>query len=122
MKPKIPCVGCGAPLLDQSGSRLFCSNCSHERYAQRAKAMAPVYRQVYRAIRRGDLPPPSECQCVDCHGPASVYEHRDYAKPLDVQPVCRRCNSHRGSAANLPLDVLDKRWIARNERLKSRAA
>ena len=26
------------------------------------------------------------------------YDHRDYSKPLEVDPVCRRCNQMRGPA------------------------
>lgn len=33
-----------------------------------------------------------------CGEPATVYEHRDYAQPLNTQPVCAKCNSRRGSA------------------------
>lgn len=36
--------------------------------------------------------------CSDCGGVASEYDHRDYALPLDVQPVCRKCNNRRGVA------------------------
>ena len=53
-----------------------------------------------RAIQRGQLRPPSDFLCVDCGDPATEYDHRDYAKPLEVEPVCRPCNSARGSAKN----------------------
>jgi hypothetical protein len=36
--------------------------------------------------------------CVDCERPATIYEHRDYSKPLDVEPVCHLCNVRRGPA------------------------
>ena len=36
--------------------------------------------------------------CVDCGARASCYDHRDYNKPLDVDPVCRSCNYKRGPA------------------------
>lgn len=36
--------------------------------------------------------------CVDCDGVASQYDHRNYARPLDVEPVCASCNCKRGSA------------------------
>lgn len=39
-----------------------------------------------------------EIQCSDCDLPAVVYDHRDYGKPLDVSPVCLRCNRIRGAA------------------------
>lgn len=37
--------------------------------------------------------------CADCGGVATEYEHRDYARPYDVEPTCRSCNLRRGSAA-----------------------
>lgn len=42
-------------------------------------------------------------RCVDCGNGATEYEHRDYNKPLAVEPVCRTCNHRRGSA-------IPKRW------------
>ena len=36
--------------------------------------------------------------CVDCGAKATVYDHRDYRRPLDVVPVCHRCNLLRGPA------------------------
>ena len=55
---------------------------------------------VNRAIKKGLLPSLSngEYECVDCAGVASVYEHRDYGRPLAVVPVCRGCNNKRGTA------------------------
>jgi len=57
---------------------------------------------VALAKRRGDLPhlTDGKTACVDCGNPASVYDHRDYLKPLEVDPVCRVCNSKRGPAMN----------------------
>jgi len=49
-------------------------------------------------VRHGLLPKPSEFKCADCDKQAEAYDHRDYNKPLDVEPVCRRCNSLRGKA------------------------
>lgn len=56
--------------------------------------------QVARAKRFGLLPSARNYQCVDCAAPAIEYDHRDYSKPLQVEPVCRRCNLARGSAMN----------------------
>ena len=44
--------------------------------------------------------------CVDCAEPATKYDHRDYSRPLDVEPVCNACNIRRGSA-RLP-DIFGK--------------
>ena len=35
-------------------------------------------------------------ECVDCGRPAQCHDHRDYTKPLDVVPVCDKCNYRRG--------------------------
>ncbi len=55
---------------------------------------------VRRAVQSGLLPNLKliETACRDCGNRATVYDHRDYAKPLDVEPVCYRCNSKRGPA------------------------
>lgn len=37
-------------------------------------------------------------KCVDCGNRATSYEHRDYTKPLEVEPVCNSCNMKRGPA------------------------
>jgi hypothetical protein len=54
--------------------------------------------KVNKAIRKGDLAHPSELSCVDCGGVAACYDHRSYAEPLIVSPVCKRCNILRGPA------------------------
>lgn len=48
------------------------------------------------------MPPPTACKCADCGEPAYCYDHRDYRKPIDVQPVCRACNQRRGPGLPLP--------------------
>lgn len=57
-------------------------------------------RAVKAAIKRGIIPDlkGGEYACVDCGGVATEYEHRDYSRPYDVEPVCRGCNSRRGTA------------------------
>ena len=51
---------------------------------------------VAAAIRNWELRPAHNFPCTDCGGPAREYDHRDYAKPLEVEPVCHRCNIRRG--------------------------
>jgi hypothetical protein len=53
---------------------------------------------VARAIKSGLLRAASEFACSDCGKPAQQYDHRDYNKPLNVDPVCRSCNQLRGPA------------------------
>ena len=59
-----------------------------------------AHYQVARAIRKGLLPSARIFGCTDCEAPAIEYDHRDYSKPLQVDPVCRRCNLKRGPALN----------------------
>lgn len=72
----------------------FCTPCSYEHVTESVKASA----KVRGARLKGLLPAPADCVCADCGKPASQYEHRDYTKPLDVQPICRSCNVKRGPA------------------------
>lgn len=55
-----------------------------------------AHSKVQKAVSRGDLPAVQTQTCVDCGAPATDYDHRDYNKPLDVEPVCRPCNGVRG--------------------------
>ena len=57
-----------------------------------------AHSYVTKAIRDGYLPRPNTLLCLDCGSPAQVYDHRDYNKPLDVEPVCHACNVKRGPA------------------------
>lgn len=61
-------------------------------------AQLAAHAAVSTAIRKGALTHPSKFACVDCGQPAIEYDHRDYSKPLEVDPVCRRCNLLRGPA------------------------
>ena len=54
---------------------------------------------VAQAIKRGELTPAAWNICVDCGAQAQHYGHRDYRNPLDVVPVCKRCNNRRGPGA-----------------------
>lgn len=56
--------------------------------------------EVRKALKKGILKRAKEFKCVDCGEPAFCYDHRDYLKPLEVQPVCRKCNWYRGKALN----------------------
>lgn len=58
---------------------------------------------VAEAVRRGDLPrlATKKVKCVDClTRRATDWEHRDYLRPLDVEPVCTQCNAARGRTNN----------------------
>ena len=62
--------------------------------AQRARS------QVQYAVKTGKLVSLKKVyvKCIDCGARATDYDHRDYLKPLDVDPVCRKCNRRRGNA------------------------
>jgi hypothetical protein len=66
-------------------------------YAPR-NGKAQAGQLVYKAKADGLLPFAKNCICVDCGEPACDLDHRDYNKPLQVDPVCRRCNLRRGPA------------------------
>src|SRR5688500_869090 len=73
----------------------YCYDCAPIHYSLVAKAASAVKK----AILKGILPKIThETKCVDCGKKARDYEHRDYSKPLLVEPVCRSCNIKRGPA------------------------
>ena len=70
--------------------------------------------RVGNAIRKGTLSKATQFMCVDCGKPAECWDHRDYTKPLDVDPVCRPCDVLRGPglpATDSPDMEID--WIKR---------
>lgn len=96
------CNTCGKSELVTGGSSYFvCSDCKPANHHTRS-AQYQAHQAVARARRLGDLKEPREHLCADCQAPAIEYDHRDYNKPLDVQPVCRRCNLKRGPAIGSP--------------------
>jgi len=87
------CSHCGSS-LNRYGVTTLCLTCAALSNRECAKAS----RLVRRAIVRGELPPAYGQKCTDCGNPATVYDHRDYAKPLEVEAVCNGCNVKRGPA------------------------
>lgn len=65
-------------------------------YCEALPLMWKAYQKVRRAVLAGDIPAARTLTCVDCGKPAWCYDHRDYSKPLEVEPVCRKCNARRG--------------------------
>lgn len=56
-----------------------------------------AHRYVSVALYNGDLPKlDGQVLCADCGAPAAEYDHRDYKKPMEVDPVCKACNQARG--------------------------
>ena len=79
---------------------LRCKDCgrAHFIYLDILTGRQLASAQVARARSAGEIPAPSQFACVDCARPAVCYDHRDYAQPLKVDPVCKSCNTMRGHA------------------------
>lgn len=89
------CIRCGAPTFRAFRARSsMCESCmlAHRKDGLRASA------EVTKAINCGDLLRAREHACADCGEQARDWEHRDYLRPLDVQPTCKSCNLRRGVA------------------------
>jgi len=89
---------CGADFTFRHRFAASCCKCESEKnkdYAQRT-GMTAACAAVARAIKAGNLTPAKEHLCVDCGKQARDYDHRDYGRPLHVEPVCRSCNKLRG--------------------------
>lgn len=93
MKPHA-CLVCGVPFVKKHGNTRFCIKCESARMKVQAAAMG----KVHAAIKYGRLPSYLGKLCVDCGAPAQCHDHRDYSRPLDVEPVCWSCNRRRGPA------------------------
>ena len=55
-----------------------------------------AYSLLQSAKKSGKIPTHVGLDCADCGAEAIGYDHRDYSKPLDVDPVCYGCNAKRG--------------------------
>lgn len=105
------CSRCGTDISARYSTARTCLDCYYKWGVFNGARKA--YAQVTAAIKKGLLPHPSQCVCADCGKPARDYDHRDYSKPLAVEPVCRRCNKLRGPAIAVPLQQADDRTTAR---------
>ncbi len=99
---RFTCKVCGNVELVIGGTKnFFCVSCKPAgHYTLTAQYQAHL--AVAKARKDGTLASPSSKICADCGSQASQYDHRDYSKPLDVVPVCKRCNSRRGPAIGSP--------------------
>lgn len=105
---QVVCVDCEAPVYPvRPGVRtqLRCPKCCNSRERAMTVARGTVANMVRAAVLRGQLMPASAYWCTDCERPACDYDHRDYTRPFDVDPVCRRCNVRRGHALVWPAGV-----------------
>lgn len=86
------------PRQDQPA--LQCPRCKSPRW-QQPMTVTAAHSRVAVAIKHGKLAAlDGSVVCVDCGEPAACYDHRDYAKPLQVEPVCDKCNGKRGPGLN----------------------
>lgn len=67
---------------------------------RRSYLQSKAHRAVRIAVLKGELPDlkASIVRCVDCGMRATDWDHRDYGKPLEVEPTCGSCNCLRGPA------------------------
>jgi hypothetical protein len=97
-KQPVLCVSCrGAIGFDVSANRRYCIECQ----GRSQRIQSSLRSAVKKAIVSGELADPKTLKCADCGAHATVYDHRDWTKPLQVEPVCNRHNLIRGPAANL---------------------
>ena len=68
----------------------------------REKVLARSKVRVY--WKRGKLPAPTECMCLDCGIQATEYHHEDYSKPLEVIPLCKSCHIKRHEQVEKVID------------------
>jgi len=93
------CQCCGvADISHRHGRAKYCLSCRNDGQIGRGRILA--LRAVNTRVRTGEMPRADTFVCVDCGQAAHSWEHRDYSRPLDVEPVCRSCNHKRGPAKN----------------------
>ena len=107
-----PCDQCGVAIGNRNLWARYCKACISQRTRESVRRSRVrsikvnrtdgAYRIVWMAIRYGFLPHPKTQKCVDCGEGAECYDHRDYNRPLDVEPVCHPCNVRRGPG--IPFD------------------
>lgn len=114
------CCICGSVEKATGGNKKYkCVNCRPIAFD---KGGAFAMGQVFTAIRNNVLIHPSKLSCLDCGKQAAQYDHRDYNKPIKVEPVCRGCNLRRGPA--IPIHGAIEKMIAQGRvpyRLNRRA-
>lgn len=100
MLKEFTCTACGSiDMLPGGTCGHLCNPCKVSKGLMPGRTpQEEAHYQVARAKRAGLLPSPRAFGCMDCEAPAIEYDHRDYSKPLQVDPVCRRCNLNRGPA------------------------
>ena len=93
------CSFCNTEIVGRHHLAKVCFSCS-DHSTDKTGVMSAI-KAVKKAVKDGLLAPVKTLFCIDCGKPAECYDHRDYNKPIDVVPVCRKCNFRRGSAISL---------------------
>jgi hypothetical protein len=88
------CLICGVVKVRCVSYTKYCLDCAPK--ASGLGGAKAAWLAVNKAVKRGELRPAREQKCADCGKQAAHYDHRDYSKPLAVDPVCRSCNRKRG--------------------------
>ena len=96
MRPSGTCEACGKAMVLKAGNQRFCVLCGERRNIEAFRHVRSAAWKVHAAIKSGKLRPPTDFACADCGKPATEYDHRDYSRPLDIEPVCHPCNKLRG--------------------------
>lgn len=100
------CSRCGNEMPGR-WKRHCCSDCNQARVKLLRGLRAPAHSAVAKAIEQGLLAKlDGSIPCKDCGVPAVVYDHREYSKPLEVDPVCKSCNLLRGPAKEIAPDLI----------------
>ncbi len=112
--------GCVACIRECTYRRM--KACNWNRDWEAATGAHRARRIVESAIKQGLLPSLSDgkTKCVDCEQPALAHDHRNYNRPLDVEPVCRSCNVKRGAATPMTLRNRDDRKFGRKKLKKKK--
>ena len=94
------CNFCNDEIVDRHHLARTCMPCAN---GKKTTGMLEAISAVAKTVKNGVLAPVKTLICVDCGSQAQCYDHRDYNKPLEVVPVCRKCNFRRGSAKPLTI-------------------
>ena len=101
------CIRCDDTFDPISSRRVICYECNRAQIKDTLRHRA--HWAVSNAVKKGFLKPAQDFRCMDCGSAAVCYEHRNYYKPLDVDPVCKKCDINRGMGYPPPLNKYGQR-------------
>lgn len=100
------CYRCKYEWISRVEDIRTCAKCRSP-YWNKAKTDGEYYNMQTFALRivsisrkEGLLADPKTLKCMDCGKNAKYWEHRNYARPLLVDPICQKCNIKRGKSIN----------------------